>query len=72
MAETDPDFPIYDVLPDLEPPHRQRLFFGHNEEEQTISLFLVFREDASRLASDWPQRYWQGDLCLQGGPVYLQ
>ena len=34
MAETDPDFPIYDVLPDLEPPHRQRLFFGHNEEEQ--------------------------------------
>nr|WP_319512893.1 DNA polymerase III subunit delta' [uncultured Cohaesibacter sp.] len=34
MAEADLDFPIYDILPDLEPPHRQRLFFGHTEEEQ--------------------------------------
>ena len=36
MAEAEQDFPIYDILPDLEPPHRQRLFFGHTEEEQKL------------------------------------
>nr|WP_321457024.1 DNA polymerase III subunit delta' [uncultured Cohaesibacter sp.] len=37
MAQADQEIPIYDILPDLEPPHRQRLFFGHTQEEQ---LFL--------------------------------
>nr|WP_321459071.1 DNA polymerase III subunit delta' [uncultured Cohaesibacter sp.] len=34
MAEAEQDFPIYDTLAELEPPHRQHLFFGHNKEEQ--------------------------------------
>nr|WP_321525538.1 DNA polymerase III subunit delta' [uncultured Cohaesibacter sp.] len=34
MADTDQDSPVYDALEGLEPPHKQRLFFGHKAEEQ--------------------------------------